>query len=113
MLSNPAPNAAAAAEAPWGTAIARPSTVTTTAGRRSLDRGRNIEPLGREGFEGRIEFAGGDHRREAIGVRPGKSDAAVAVRGEGTREPLGLVVDRQPVGRHYPQCRPGADDLQI
>src|SRR5882724_10426294 len=112
MLSNPAANTAAAADAPTGTAIGRPSTVTETVGRRVSDRGRNIEPPGREELERRVEHAGRDHRREEIGVRPGKGDATVAIRGESAGKALRLVIDWQPVGRHHSQCRPGADDLQ-
>src|SRR5690349_16280391 len=113
MLSNPAASTAAAAEAPTGTVVLRPSTVTATLGRCASDRDRNIEPPGREGFERRIEHAGSDQRREEIGVRPGECDAAVAIRGESAWKALRLVIDRQPVGRHHPQCRPGPDDLQI
>src|SRR6202011_5322190 len=113
MLLNPAASTAAAAEAPTGTAIGRPSNVTETVARGVSGRGRNIEPPGREGLERRVEHAGGDHRREESGVRPGEGDAAVAIRGESPGKTLRLVIDRQPVGRHHPQCSPGADDLQI
>src|SRR6516164_8381592 len=110
MLSNPAASTAAAADAPAGTITARPSTVTATVGRGPSGRGRNIEPLGRKEFKLRVERPGGDHRREEVGMRPGESDAAVTIGGEGTGEALRLVVDRQSVRRHNPQCRPGAHD---
>src|SRR6516165_6937937 len=113
MLANPAASTAAAADAPAGTITVRPSTTTGTVGRWSSGRGRNIEPLGRKELECRVERALGNHRREEIGMRPGEGDTAVTIRGEGAREALRLVVDRQPVGWHDPQCRPGAHDLQI
>src|SRR3984893_9548438 len=73
---------------------------------RSSGRGRNIEPPGREGLERGVEHAGGDHRREESGVRRGEGDAAVAICGECAGKTLRLVIDRQPVGRHDPQCKP-------
>src|SRR6516164_5730449 len=113
MLANPAASSAAAAEAPAGTITVRPSTMTRTVSRESSSRDRNIDPLGRKEFKGRVERAPGDHRREEIGMRRGEGDTAVTIGGEGTGEALRLVVDRQPIGWHDPQCRPGAHDLHI
>src|SRR5579859_1788621 len=111
MLSNPANKTAAAAVEPTGTPIARPSTSTRIVGAPVSGRGRNIEASGAERREHRVQLAGCDHRREDIGMRPGKRDAAVAVRGKRARATHRLIIDRQTVRRHYTQRRPGPDNL--
>src|SRR5713101_1556438 len=113
MLRNPAISTAAAAEAPTGTRIVRPSTMTATLAGGASGRGRNIKTLARKKLQRGVERTGSDHRREDVGMGAGERDAAVAVGGEGAGKALGLVVDRQPVERHHPQCRPGAHDLQL
>src|SRR5438876_3844619 len=83
MAASPASNTAAAAEAPCGTMTVCPSTSTAIVAPGASGRGRNIEALGRKRRHRRVERAGGDHRREGIGVRAGQGDAAVAIGGEG------------------------------
>src|ERR1700730_7511086 len=109
MLSSPAANTAAAAEAPTGTATLKPSTVTETVGRSGSDRGRNIEPPGREEIERRVERARSDARRQEIAVRRGEGHAAVPIRGESARKAHRLVIYPHPVRWHHSQGGPGAD----
>src|SRR5204862_1902770 len=99
MLASPDASTAAAADAPSGTTTARPSTVTAMVAAGASDRRRNIKALGRERRQGRVERAGGDHRREQIGVRSGEGHAAVAIGGESAGKAFRLIVDRQAVGR--------------
>src|SRR5712692_8649158 len=100
MLPRPAASTAAAAEAPAGTMTVRPSTVTAIVAAELSGRFLNIEAPGGKRRQNRVERPRRDHRREQIGVRAGERDAAVAIGGEGAREALRSVVDRQPVGRH-------------
>src|SRR3981081_4656732 len=113
MLRRPATRTAAAADAPAGTKIVRLSTMTAMVAGSPSGRGRNIETPCRKEVECRFERAGGDHRRKGVGMGARKGDAAVAVGGEGSRKTLRLVVDRQAVGRHHSERRPGAHDLQL
>src|SRR5437763_11518734 len=83
IAARPASSTAAAAEAPGGTVTVCPSTSTAIVAAVASGRGRNIEALGRKRRHYRVERAGGNHRREGIGVRPHQGDAAVAVGGEG------------------------------
>src|ERR1700682_5404091 len=85
---SPASSIAAAAEAPSGTRMSRPSTVTSTVGPLASGRLRNIEARG--GKQGQLggEHAGGDHRGEGVGVGASEGDAAVAIRGKGPGELL-------------------------
>ena len=76
MLRKPATRTAAATEAPAGTKIVRPSTITAMVAGSPSGRGRNIEAPCRKEVECRFERAGGDHRRKDIGMGAGEGDAA-------------------------------------
>src|SRR6266542_2956232 len=95
MLASPASSTAAAAEAPEGTRMLRPSTSTRMDAAGASGRGRNIEALGREWRHHRIERTRCDHRRKGVGMRRRQGHAAVAIGGEGAGKLLGFVVDRQ------------------
>src|ERR1700675_4850222 len=103
MLGSPATSTAAAAEAPAGTRTVRPSSSTAIVAAGPSGRGRNIEALGRELRQHRVERAGGDHRRKGIGVRPGERDATVAISSEGAGKLLGFIIDGQAIRRLHSQ----------
>src|SRR5271166_6789189 len=113
MPGRPAASTAAAAEAPGATYTKVPSTTTAMLAGPPSVRNRNIETLCREQIERRFESAGGNHRRQQVGVGCGEGDAAVAIGAKGAGKPFRLIINRQPIGWHDPQCRPSADDLQI
>src|SRR5712692_1314780 len=77
MLRKPATRTAAAAEAPAGTKIVRPSTVTAMVAGSPSGRGRNIETACRKEVECRFEHARGDHRRKGAGMGAGEGDPTV------------------------------------
>src|SRR5437870_11490839 len=108
MLSSPASSTAAAAEVPGGTRMLRPSTSMAMVAAGASGRGRNIEALGRERRHHRIERTLRDHRDKGIGMRRRQGYAAVAIGGEGAGNLLRLIIDRQAVGWHDTQRRPGA-----
>src|SRR5579875_130846 len=102
-LRQPAASMAAAADAPAGTRTIRPSTATAIiAAAAGSRRSRNIKAPRRKGLEHRVEHAFCDHRRKPSGMRRGERDAAVTTGEEGAGTALGVVIDRQPVGRHDP-----------